>query len=313
MNLGIHRPHVRFRGSRPIAFVVLFLAFASFGTAFDAGANDVVAVSSLARKDYKRSRGADGTYSPESYAFGKGGDWAGFAKDYSIDGLSFLDVAHMIAGPLAAQRFYPTKDPAKTSLLIMVYWGTTHAPFPADESPEMANLQQAYENIFRDSGPYIIGSAGVGQEPGWSPISGARVPVSRMGEIAAAQELVAAANFRRENEDLVNIKMLGYDSWLERTDTTPGEPPLSKTTGPLRRGGAEPVFCGADGLRFPARLERRRNTPSSGRPASASASSIMNSIRTFPLWPRTLRGILARTATGSSMTRFRLARSKLGT
>lgn len=123
----------------------------------------------------------------------------------------------MIAGPLAAQRFYPTKDPAKTSLLIMVYWGTTHAPFPADESPEMANLQQAYENIFRDSGPYIIGSAGVGQEPGWSPISGARVPVSRMGEIAAAQELVAAANFRRENEDLVNIKMLGYDSWLERT------------------------------------------------------------------------------------------------
>src|SRR5580658_518891 len=80
------------------------------------GANDITAVSGRTSRDYVRARLANGSFAPESYAFGKGGNWAGAKVDASIDKLNFLDVAHMIAGPLASQNYVPSKDPMTAKL-----------------------------------------------------------------------------------------------------------------------------------------------------------------------------------------------------
>ena len=208
------------RNSRwPWVLVTVVFAAVSTGMAYDEGANDITAVSSRASSDYKRVRQGDGSFAPEMYVFGEGGNWAGFMKDYSIDRLSFLDVAHVIAFPLAKQHYYPSKDPAKTKLLIMVYWGTTHTPEHANESDGMVILQKAQEDVIAHS---TINVAQNGQGgSGWSPISTARKGGpgfdTYLDELASAVDMVKAENHQREQADLINIRMLGYDSWLEET------------------------------------------------------------------------------------------------
>ncbi len=148
-----------------------------------AGSEDITAISARISKDYVRSRQADGSFAPEYYAFGRGGAWSGAMNDASIDKLTFLDIAHTIVSPLASQNYIPSKDPRQAKMLIMIYWGTTHAPEHANESTEMEHLQD----------------------------------VQKKGGFTAAMAAVAAENRQREQDDLLNVKMLGYDSWWERT------------------------------------------------------------------------------------------------
>jgi hypothetical protein len=76
-------------------------------------------------KGYVRVKLPDGSYQPEYYAFGNGGDLGGPFRDSTIDDLGFMDIARVIAVPLAEQKYLPGKDQETTKLLIMVYWGTT--------------------------------------------------------------------------------------------------------------------------------------------------------------------------------------------
>ena len=101
--------------------VPLFIPFAV------RGADDAViaAVASRASSDYVRMRLADGAFHPETYVFGRGGFWSGALRDESIDDMSFMDVARIIAGPLSHKNYLPAKDPKTTKLLIMAYWGST--------------------------------------------------------------------------------------------------------------------------------------------------------------------------------------------
>lgn len=89
------------------------------------GAEGMTAVSSEVFKGYTRPKLPDGSVQPEDYAFGNGGSLGGPFPDPTIDKLSFMDVARVIAVPLAEQKYFPAKDPDKTKLLIMLYWGTT--------------------------------------------------------------------------------------------------------------------------------------------------------------------------------------------
>jgi hypothetical protein len=90
--------------------------------------NGITAVYSRASDDYVRATQADGSVQNEAYAFGNGGFYSGALKDDTIDNLGFTDIAHTLAAPLAAQNFLPARDPNKTKLLIMVYWGATTGP-----------------------------------------------------------------------------------------------------------------------------------------------------------------------------------------
>jgi hypothetical protein len=164
--------------------VVLLFGLSAFAAA-QSGAfpasegNGVTAVASKVSKDYVRTRLANGSFVPESYAFGNGGAWKGTMTDASIDKLAFLDVAHVIANPLAGQNYFPTKDPKTVKLLIMVYWGLTDVPPPIEGSVAYQNLQLA-------------------QQQGIIPLD-------------VALDEVANENQLRDRTDSRNASMLGYD------------------------------------------------------------------------------------------------------
>jgi hypothetical protein len=187
------------------------------GNAFDTGgANDITAVSGRTSPDYVRAKQADGSFAPEPYAFGKGGSWTGAMTDLSIDRMTFLDVAHVIAAPLASKNYLPSRDPKSAKLLIMVYWGTTHAP-------EHASGTNAYDRASNVMKNWIAGG------PGFPPPGSRGVMIrsvtassgtpSLFMSLAESQAMgaVEAENRARDKEDALNASMLGYDSWWLQT------------------------------------------------------------------------------------------------
>jgi hypothetical protein len=160
----------------------------------------ITAVASKASPDYVRVKLADGSYQPETYAFGAGGFWGGM-HDASIDKQKFLDVARAVAGPLAVQDYLPTKDPAKATLLIMVYWGLTRVPAPLSESAAFINMQVAQTNL------QIAISYGI-----------PALIVAARNQIATAAGMLQAENRLRQRTDWQNAGMMGYDAELEAAE-----------------------------------------------------------------------------------------------
>jgi len=184
------------------------------------GANDITTVAGRASSDYVRVKLTDGRFKEESYAFGEGGTWSGEKWDASMDKMTFLDVAHVIASPLATKSYVPATDPKTTKLLIMVYWGTTHAPEHATDSNGYINLQVAQDNLLQIESASHAGkpvyNAGQTQR---SAIGPAEAQVKAAEEqFMTAMSAVAAENAIRDKEDVLNVKMLGYDSWWEQTN-----------------------------------------------------------------------------------------------
>lgn len=172
--------------ARPLALVFALFVPAALR------ADDITAVSSRVSSEYVRVKLTDGSFQPEYYAFGKGGKWGGEVSDSSMDKLHFEDVLRVIAGPLSEQDYLPGKDPNKTKLIIMVYWGTTAVPMPASESA-------AYQNM--------------------ETLQSEANSLMRIGLIAEANALIASGvaqlnveSDQRDNLDFKNAKMLGYDS-----------------------------------------------------------------------------------------------------
>jgi hypothetical protein len=146
----------------------------------------VIAVTSKVSDDYVRTKLPNGRYPTEYYAFGEGGHWGGEIKDDSIDKLHFLDVAHVIAEPLAERDYLPARDPKTAKLLIMVYWGTTAVPGPASDSVAYDELSAAQANK-----------------------SGSDASLS---ELSSAMTMVDMENNIRDQLDFQNAAMLGYDA-----------------------------------------------------------------------------------------------------
>jgi hypothetical protein len=152
----------------------------------------VTAIAAKASSDYVRARLPNGTFEPEFYSFGEGGNWGGQQKDASIDKLKFLDVAHVIAGPLAERNYLPARDPAKTRLLIMVYWGTTKVPPPAEEDPLYFNYQLSLDEYNMLMSQHQIGEADA--------------------VLTAGLKQLQIANHQRDQIDFNNAMMIGYDA-----------------------------------------------------------------------------------------------------
>ena len=88
----------------------------------------LTAVSAKRFNGYSRSRLSDGSYAPETFAFGKGGPVTSeliVVADPTLDDVSFSAIAHKIAAPLAKQNYVTGRGPENTKLLIMVFWGRT--------------------------------------------------------------------------------------------------------------------------------------------------------------------------------------------
>ncbi|HEY1792291.1 MAG TPA: hypothetical protein VGG34_05195 [Opitutaceae bacterium] len=154
-------------------------------------ANGIIAVSSRVSKDYVRARLADGSFVPETYAFGEGGNWGTEVKDATFEKLKFIDVARVIAGPLASRKYTATRNAGTTRLLIMVYWGTTRVPPPYGNDPMYQNYRHAIDeyNILMADGAVD-----------------AAVSVYNAGLLQLNIE-----NGIRDRMDYRNAKLLGYD------------------------------------------------------------------------------------------------------
>lgn len=209
------------RQLRAGAVVVNALAVAMFCLPARAAApTDVIAVYASVSPAYHRVRLPGGTFKPETYAFGEGGRQGGAQADASIDRLRFIDVARQIAPALAARQFVPCnpRDPARTGLLIMVYWGATvdtagtsdsaayqiaEALNPAPQSPPPVPPTGQESGAGMVSDPSCSGFASMGQQAG---------VIQAAGESAAEESalLTGIANRQRDQQDYENAAVLGF-------------------------------------------------------------------------------------------------------
>jgi hypothetical protein len=175
------------------------------------GAEFITAVSSTASKDYVRVKLSDGSFQAEDYSFGNGGRWSGPSSDETIDKLGFMDVARVIALPLAGQNYLPAKDPNKTKLLIMVYWGTTQVADRIQNSSAFIEYGTIRSEIGANPLPVVT-------KPSSNSMSLAAMnnaPTGddmQMNELTSALTMINLENERRARIDYKNAMMLGYDS-----------------------------------------------------------------------------------------------------
>lgn len=170
------------------------------------GDEEITAVYSRVATDYARTKLPDGSFAPETFAFGEGGRWAGQTGDATIDKLSFIKVARMIAGPLGRQGFVQAKDPQGTKLLIMVYWGTTAGTSATGDSLAYLQAQQADAAFM---GQMSQARDAMGNTPTIVRGIGA---IDAFNALNQGLDMAALANRQRDQTDRQNARLLGYDS-----------------------------------------------------------------------------------------------------
>jgi hypothetical protein len=186
-----------------------------------ADGDTMTAVFSGISDDYGRNRLPDGSFQAETYGFGNGGFFGSNSRDPSLDDESFMDIARVIARPLADRNFIPTRDPKKVKLLIMVYWGATSGTLdPASDNFrfEREDRPKSLNHSFELLGP-------VSFQGGLVDLQNALI-LGYAGEIAASHpSLGLIHNVRRDDliDDIEHnryfVVLMAYDfqlMWKEK-------------------------------------------------------------------------------------------------
>ncbi len=202
---------------------------ATLATSYGGADDEAVAISSKASTDYVRQRLADGSFQAESFAFAKGGLWKG-TEGGTKDMLDFMDVAKTIAKPLADQGYFSARDPKKTKLLIMVYWGTTRTPENPTDSISSQNLEVASAAALAANHPQAahfnpndsMGPQQMAQSSTTSYAIRSPEQVDADNAMTSALAAVAAEDNQRSQLDAQNANMLGYDSLWDATAQSRG-------------------------------------------------------------------------------------------
>lgn len=192
------------------------------------GDDDAVAISARKSPEYVRERLPDGSYKPETFAFAKGGVWRS-TEGATKDDVDFMDVAQKISLPLQNEGYVASKDPDKTKLLIVVYWGMTHTEDHPTDSAGSERLQIANAAALGANHPQAVPSR-PNDGWGWSPAQlaqGATIgyairspdQIDADNAFTGALAEVAAENAKRDHVDLVNAQLLGYDgAWAPSSE-----------------------------------------------------------------------------------------------
>ena len=192
-----------------------------------ADGGEIIAVSSRVSEEYVRNKLPDGSYPVETYTFGEGGCCRSPVHDDTIDKLKFLDVARVIAGPLAKRNYLPATDQTQVKFLIMVYWGTTAGAGGASSSIAYQNASvagQRLANAISAANKAPDPNAGRGSDRSGENAQAASVRNSADSEFAAAMALVQMQNRERDRNNWRNAGMLGYDEALVATNAYEGTP-----------------------------------------------------------------------------------------
>jgi hypothetical protein len=210
------------RLSRSTAWAALALVPASILCSADpARDTEVVAISCRASEDYQRTRLPDGSFSPETYAFGEGGRYFSTMHDKSLEKMSFTSVARTVAVPLAEQAYVPSHDPEKTKLLIMVYWGMTPGIGNASGSMAYGALQATQPinlTVNRNLGgppPPGVSNQAMGRSRLGTELD--PVQTGQLGAQVQAMTLIRLENEARDRANSEKAGILGYDTDMQRT------------------------------------------------------------------------------------------------
>ncbi len=197
--------------------------------------DQATAVFARVSDDYARARQADGSPAAEYFAFAEGGRWTGSTRDPSLEELKFIDVARVVAGPLRDRNYLPTRDPAATKLLIVVYWGRTRALGSTEDSESVRKLVDASAQLASSKS---LEAQRVAAAPANSSLNGPGMVCGRIQTVAdgqvltdrissensatSAMALVSAENSQRDQLDAQNAAMLGFDTELRETSGLEG-------------------------------------------------------------------------------------------
>jgi len=186
---------------------------------------EIAAVSSSVSDGYARVRLPDGSFQPETYTFGEGGRLAGSSRDDSIDRLTFTDVATAVADPLRKRNYVPVEDrnPEKTKLLIMVYWGTTSGTSDSSDSLGYQNLQRNQGSKPPPTQPPASLAKGGANANQQARQAAATASMRQSVEDGAMAE-VLAENWQRDQVDMRNAMLLGYDTAIAETSAVGSTP-----------------------------------------------------------------------------------------
>jgi hypothetical protein len=173
------------------------------------------AVSTRVFNSYKRTRLADGSFKPETYAFANAGCFTSIAGD-TISDIPFRQIAGTIAAPMAQRGYYSASDPEKTDLLIFIGWGTTDGSEPAPGSSAEANLNEAMRRLdgVRQASTLArlkrteqAGSAGNSVGSGPEELS----TEAMGGEAETFFTMVLMEQRAQDRQDLKNAMLLGFE------------------------------------------------------------------------------------------------------
>jgi hypothetical protein len=183
---------------------------------------EVAAVASRAFNGYKRTKLADKTFKPETYAFAPGGRWDAAIAGDSLEDVTFMTIAKTLKGPLASRGYVmeATKDPDKTDLLIFVFWGTTQGTDGVDTSGTMRNVQSSLNQ--RGPAPRLTdGGSGLVQSGIDGSLSeGAALAAANMDILEGDVIALMADNRYREKLNERNAGILGFQDDLKRAYLT---------------------------------------------------------------------------------------------
>jgi hypothetical protein len=175
----------------------------------------VTAVYASKAKGYVREKLPDGSFKPETYVVGNGGDVSGGATDKSLAKVSFPSIVRLLAGHLAKSNYFPARDSKNADLLLVVYWGTT-APF--NDSAYRANTDSFYSAVNLAHQTQLAAAAGPSMT-----IEGTQTPSAAVAGAAGdnlEQELYEMNMFNdmRQKADEYNAVLLGYMKEINHRD-----------------------------------------------------------------------------------------------
>lgn len=176
-----------------------------------ARAGESVAVFSTVFNGYQRSQLADGTFAPETYAFGEGGALRPGVHDPDFDKLTFLQVANAAIQPLERLNFRQAQRSSETDLLILVFWGAT--PGSRNSDPTLA------VDVAVDAIAAFDRTVSKGAMPASTPGGRDRWLDGDTAEEAAYESALwqlSVANAERDRVDYRNARILGYSDSLDR-------------------------------------------------------------------------------------------------
>jgi hypothetical protein len=136
--------------------------------------------------------------------------------------MEFMDVARILAVPLAKKRYVPTADSKTTDELIMMSWGTTRAPEAISHSAPAQRLQEASQ--MHDRARIMLRDAHSRTEQ----VAAQQMLSESDNQIMMDLSAVQAENQARENTDMRTATLLGYDSWWVAVNSAMGGSPLGR-------------------------------------------------------------------------------------